>query len=100
MNGVVLWVVAAAILVVIVVVVVVVVTQRGHKGPEPTLDPPYDRKDVPNPMRDDPQVVHEADPSEVRHPDGPDNIRNPHIENEPPGVSTPRTFPPPGPPVD
>lgn len=98
MGGFLFWIVAAVVLVVIVVVVVVVVMQRGNKGPEPTLDPPYGRKDVPDPTEGDPQLVQEADPSDVRYPDGPDNIRNPAVDNKDSGPSAAGNFPPPGPP--
>ncbi len=96
MSGISIWVIAAVALVVI--IAVVILTKRRNTGPEPTLDPPYNQKKFPDPTAGDPQVVHEADPGDVRYPDGPDNIRNPDVDHQAPGPSTPRSFRSPGPP--
>ncbi len=93
------WVIAAIVVVAIVVIVAVVASKkRGQRKAEPIPDPPYNRKKVPDPTEGDPQDIREADPADVRYPDGPDNVRNPHVDNKAPGPSTPDVFPPPGPP--
>lgn len=87
----------AAVVVIIIIVIIVFAKQRGDSTTEATLDPPYGRKSVPDPTKDDPQLAPEAAPEDVRFPDGPDNIRRPDIDNT--SVKpTPKTFPPPGPP--
>lgn len=98
MSNIMTWVIVAVILAVIVIAAVVIMKNRSPKAPEPTLDPPYGQKKFPDPTVDDPQLVQEARPEDVRYPDGPENIQNPSIDNKAPGQSTPRNFPPPGPP--
>ncbi len=99
MSGGLIWVIAAVILVVIgVVIAVVVIANRGKNEREHLVDPPYGRKGVDNPTTHDPQLAPGVEPDGARFVEDPDAIRNPMIDGEPPGQSTPGTFPPPGPP--
>ena len=98
MSNTLIWVIVAVVLVIIVIAAVVIMKKRSDKGPEPTLDPPYGQKKFPDPTENDPQLVQEAHPDDVWYPDGPENIQNPDVDNMAPGQSTPRNFPPPGPP--
>lgn len=61
------------------------------------VDPPYGRPDVNNPTAGDPQRYNQPAPGDTRQPDGPQNYRNPDIDNQAPG-NTPGTYPPAGPP--
>lgn len=94
----VLWIIVGVIVVAIAVILIVVMKKRSNKESEPTLDPPYGRKNFPDPTTRDPQVPESVDRGDGRLPTGPDNIRNPDVDNKAPGPSTPRRFQPPGPP--
>lgn len=92
------WVIGAVVVIAIVVIVaVVMVKKRGQSEPEAIPDPPYNRKKVPDPTKDDPQVTKKPDPDNIRYPEGSDNVRNPHIDNKD-SDPIPKNFPPPGPP--
>lgn len=93
------WVIVAVVVVALIVIVVVMVTKRrGSGGPDHLVDPPYDRKGIDDPTVDDPQAAPGVHPEDARFVENPDAVRNPMIDDESPGQSTPGTFPPPGPP--
>lgn len=98
-GSLIIWVIVAVVVVALIVIVVVVVTKkRGDDGPDHLVDPPYDRKNVDDPTVADPQAAPGVRPEGARFVEDPDAVRNPTIDKEPPGQSTPGTFPPPGPP--
>ncbi len=104
MSGVWVWIIAGIVVVALVVIVAVVIVavvianKRGSTGEEPVVDPPYGRRGVDNPTTDDPQPAPGVEPDGARFVEDPDAIRNPKIDGESPGQSTPGSFPPPGPP--
>ncbi len=99
MSGVWVWIIAGIVVVALVVIVAVVIAQkRGGTEEEPVADPPYGRRGVDNPTVHDPQLAPGVEPDGARFVEDPDAIRNPKIDGESPGQSTPGSFPPPGPP--
>ncbi len=93
------WLIGAVVVIAIVVIIVVLMSKKSDRNEaEPIPDPPYNRDKVPDPTEDDPQMATQVDAADVRHPDGPDNMRNPDVDHKGAGPSTPGTFPPPGPP--
>jgi len=99
MSGVWVWIIAGIVVVALVVIVAVVIAnKRGSTGEEPVVDPPYGRRGVDNPTVNDPQLAPGVEPDGARFVDDPDAIRNPKIDDAPPGQSTPGSVPPPGPP--
>ena len=98
-GALILWVIVAIVLVALVVIVVVVVTKnRRSAEEEPVVDPPYDRRGFDDPTVDDPQAEQGVHPGGARFVEDPGAVRNPTIDSESAGQSTPGIFPPPRPP--